>query len=264
MKDGRYQILLTNDDGIMSPGLHAAARELGKLGYVTIAAPLRQYSGAGRSLPADFDRTVEKTELKIGDQCWPAYAVGGPPAMVVLRVLYEILDFRPDLVVSGINYGENVGDSITASGTVGAALEAATWGIPAIAVSRQIENLWDYLEHSENVDFSTAAYFTAYFARQLLQKKLPYDVDVLKIDVPIDATPQTPWRITRMARNRYYAEPGDKYKHTGGRLPITPADVPPDSDIAALLFDRVVSVTPLSVDLTSRVDFETLRQLLSQ
>jgi 5'-nucleotidase len=184
--------------------------------------------------------------------------------MVVLRVLYEILDFRPDLVVSGINYGENVGDSITASGTVGAALEAATWGIPAIAVSRQIENLWDYLEHSENVDFSTAAYFTAYFARQLLQKKLPYDVDVLKVDVPIDATPQTPWRITRVARNRYYAEPGDKYKHTGGRLPITPADVPPDSDIAALLFDRVVSVTPLSVDLTSRVDFETLRELLSQ
>src|SRR4030067_821485 len=94
----------------------------------------------------------------------------------------------PALCGSGINYGENVGTGITASGTVGAALEAAALGVPALAVSLEVAQEY-HLTYSEDVDFSAAAFFTGYFARLLLDKKFPEDAHVLKVDVPSDATP---------------------------------------------------------------------------
>ena len=110
----------------------------------------------------------------------------------------------PDLVVSGINYGENLGTGITASGTVGAALEAAALGIPALAVSLQTHPD-DYYSYSREVNFSPARHFTTLFARILLDRRLPLDVDLLKIDIPDGATLETPWEMTRLSRHRYYA-----------------------------------------------------------
>ena len=136
------QILLTNDDGIHSPGLWAAARELAKLGYVTVAAPREQHSGAGRSVPAWTDGEVKPTTLQIGDQEWTCYAVGGSPAQSVQYGVFAILQQKPDLVVSGINYGENPATDVSLSGTVGAGLEAASYGIPALAVSLELENVY--------------------------------------------------------------------------------------------------------------------------
>ena len=124
--DERIQILLTNDDGIQSPGLWAAAAALSKLGYVTVAAPRDQASSTGRSLPRVSEGgRIEQKILRINDQQWPVYAVGGTPAQVVLHALLEIMPGPPHLVVSGINYGENLGTSVTISGTVGAAMEGA-------------------------------------------------------------------------------------------------------------------------------------------
>jgi 5'-nucleotidase len=134
------QILLVNDDGISSPGLWAAARELSKLGYVTVAAPREQHSGAGRSVPAWSDGEIKPTQLKIGDQEWTCYAVGGSPTQSVQYGIFGILKHKPDLVVSGINYGENPSTDITMSGTVGAALEGASHGIPSLAISIQLED----------------------------------------------------------------------------------------------------------------------------
>jgi 5'-nucleotidase len=114
---------------------------------------------------------------------------------------------KPALIVSGINYGENVGTGVTISGTVGAALEAAALGFPALAISLETEPAL-HLSYSEDVDFSTAAYFTAYFGRLLLERRLLPDVDVLKVDVPSSATPQTPWKATRVSHLRYYEPPG--------------------------------------------------------
>lgn len=265
----RRQILLTNDDGIQSPGLWAAASALSKLGYVWITAPRDQVSGSGRALPRTMDGRITQTMLEINGQEWPVYAIGGTPAQVVQHAVLDILPEPPDLVVSGINYGENLGTSVTISGTVGAAMEGAAMGYPAMAVSLQIAGD-DYLSYS-NQDFSAAADFTYLFARLLLEKTFPEDVDLLKVDVPNGATPDTPWRMTRLAHHQYYLPYGKRpvawdepYYIEGRRQVVKADDVPPDSDIYTLLFDHMVSVTPLSLDFTSRVDLKALEQALKQ
>ncbi len=135
----KYQILLTNDDGIQSPGLWAAAEALSTLGYVTVAAPRDQSSGMGRSLPGTSDGIIQPETLVVHGQSWTVYAVGGSPAQAVLHAILEIMPQKPDLVVSGINYGENIGTGITVSGTVGAAMEGAALGYKALAVSLETE-----------------------------------------------------------------------------------------------------------------------------
>ena len=267
MKNGRYQILLTNDDGIQSPGLWAAAKALSKIGFVTVAAPRDQASSTGRSLPITSDGRITATQLKIGSEEWLAYAVGGTPAQTVLHGVLEIIGEKPDLVVAGINYGENLAEGITISGTVGAAMEGASLGIPSMAVSLQLldEGFYTY---SETVNFSTAAYFTEYFAKRMIAREMPEDVRLIKVDVPAHATPQTPWRITSLSTRRYFQprvtrtgtleEPGPM----GYQLQVNKEEVNPKSDVWAVLFDHVVSVTPLSLDMTARVNPDYLDQLL--
>lgn len=266
----RLQILLTNDDGILSPGLWSAAAALSEIGYVTVAAPREQVSAAGRSLPRLYDGRIERTSLTIGGQEWPVYAVGGSPAQAVQHAILEIMPTPPDLVVAGINYGENVGLSITASGTVGAAIEAATIGIPAIAVSMQIFST-DYLTYHD-LDFTPAAFFTQLFARMLLRSRqnadFSPDVDLLKIEVPASATTKTPWRMTRLARHRYYLPhpkrpvAWDQPYYIDGAPKVAREEVDPDTDVYALVFDEVVAVTPISLDMTSRVDLHHFEQTL--
>ncbi len=262
----RIQILLTNDDGIDSPGLWAAAAALSKLGYVTLAAPREQASSTGRSLPRTSDGRIERRVLTIGEQEWPVFSVGGTPAQVVQHALLEIMPQKPDLVVSGINYGENLGSGVTISGTVGAALESAAMGIPALAISLELLEE-DYLSYS-NQDFSTAGHFTYIFAKMLLENNFPADVDLLKVDIPYSATPNTPWKLTRQARHRYYLPYGKREGtwndpfYIEGRPQVTREEVPADTDIYTLLYEKLVSVTPLSIDLTSRVDLKQLENSL--
>lgn len=260
-------ILLTNDDGIQSPGLWAAAQALSALGFVHVAAPRDQFSGAGRSVPSTSDGTIQLHEVFVNDQPWKVYAVGGTPAQTVQHAILEILPQHPDLVVSGINYGENVGSGITISGTVGAALEAAAFGVPALAVSLETEPQHHY-SYSTEVKFEVAAHFAALFARLLLTRSFPPDVDVLKVDVPAEATPATPWGITRVSHSRYYeiTAPQRASWEVPGRPGYHRANDyeqdPPDTDAYALNVRRIVSVTPLSLDLTSRVDLPSLERNL--
>ena len=270
MKKGfasRAQILLTNDDGIHSPGLWAAAAALAELGFVHVVAPREQSSGAGRSLPGASDGIIQPRALTINGKEWQVYAVGGSPSQSVLHALLEILPEPPTLVVSGINYGENVGNGVTISGTVGAALEAASLGFPALAVSLQMD-VAHHLSNSDQVDFSTAAYFAAYFSRLILEKTFPPDVDLLKVEVPASATPQTPWEVTRISRKRYYIpmphprSSWDQPGPLGYRLETELDDDPPDTDVYAIQVKQVVSVTPMSLDLTSRVQLGEFERLL--
>jgi 5'-nucleotidase len=266
----KRQILLTNDDGIESPGLWAAAKALSALGYVTVAAPREQHSGAGRSVPAWSDGEVKPTPLKIGDDEWVCYAVGGSPAQAVQYGIFAILKQKPDLVVSGINYGENPGTDITLSGTVGAALEAASYGIPALAVSLQLENE-DYLGYSSQTDFSTAALFTQRFARVLLEKRMPADVLALNVNIPAKAMPETGWRITRLGKHPYFvpyikepSQPGESPKIDAHPAPDAEDLSDPQSDIHTFKVEHLVSVTPLSLDLTSRVNLSDLQSLFGK
>ncbi len=261
------QILLTNDDGIRSPGLWAAAAALSEIGYVTVTAPREQSSGAGRSLPNTSDGIIAEEQVQVNGQVWSVFAVGGSPAQSVLHGVLEVLKFKPDLVVSGINYGENVASGVTISGTVGAAMEAASLGIPALAVSLEAHSKY-HLSYSDEVDFSVAADFTARMARLLLGKKLLQDVNLLKVDVPSDATTETPWQLTRVSRQRYYepvaperaswSEPGA----VGYRESANLKHEPEDTDVYVLRTKRWVSVSPLSLDLSSRVDLALLDKMV--
>jgi 5'-nucleotidase len=259
----KIQILLTNDDGIESPGLWAAAEALSELGFVNVVAPRQQNSGAGRSLPTSSDGKIASQILRVHGKDWTVYGVGGTPAQAVQHGVLEIIGTRPALVVSGINYGENVGSGVTVSGTVGAALEAASLGLPAIAVSLQVPTSY-HRSYSRQINFSTAAHFTNFFGKLMLANHLPADVDVLKIDIPANATPETPWEITRQAKVRYYQPIPPQRKNweepgaVGYELDQDFHEVPEGTDVYAVMVKQVVSVTPLSIDLTSRVRLDEL------
>jgi 5'-nucleotidase len=193
--------------------------------------------------------------------------VGGTPAQTVLHGVYEIMKEKPDLVVSGINYGENVATGVTISGTVGAALEGASLGIPSMAVSLEADPKY-HLTYSEDVSFLVAAEFALRIARLLLEKKLPADVDVLKVDVPSDATVDTLWQLTRVSRQRYYEPIAPVRESWGERVILDYREAAEldqeaeDTDVYVLRKRRMVSVSPLSLDLTSRVNFTELDKLL--
>lgn len=267
MNDKTTQILLTNDDSIHSPGLWAAAEALDELGFVHVVAPLNQQTCSGHSMPIQSSGIIEQMTLHVNGRAWPVYAVDGSPGQAVLHGIYDVIKVRPDLVVSGINYGENVGAAITISGTVGAALEAASLGIPALAVSMETR-AEHHLSLSQDVDFGAAGYFTRLIAKAMLEGELPEDVDVIKLDVPKSATPHTPWVITRQSRKQYYiAKPAIRGSlldrgPIGYDISYDPDALEKDSDIYTVLVDQKVSVTPISIDMTSRTDFSQLRSFL--
>ncbi len=261
----KKQILLTNDDGIRSPGLWAAASILESIGFVTVAAPREQSSGMGRSLPRTSDGIISTEQVTVNGKKWQVYAIGGTPAQAVLHGALEVMPSKPDLVVSGINYGENVGSGVTISGTVGAALEAASLGIPALAVSLQT-SVKEHLSYSQKVDFSTAAYFTGYFARLLLTYPMPDDVHILKVDIPQNATPETPWKITKISQIRYYDvfPPKNRDWNNPARINYRMRkdwkDLDPGSDAYTLQVLGLVSVTPMSLDMTSRINLQDFEE----
>jgi len=268
MPEERPLILVTSDDGVESPGLRAAVRAALDLGDVLVSAPCEQQSGAGRSLPTFNDGAIHEIDYPINGQQVPAYAVHGSPAQAVMYALVELVPRKPALCISGINFGENLGSGVTSSGTVGAALEAADEGVPSLAISLETDPKYHY-NHSEDVDFSTATHFARIFAARMLARQMPADVDVLKVDVPCDASPGTPWQVTRLSRQRYFQvlPSGRRYLAEKRRLRyevrVGLDTLEPDSDVYAVQVDRVVSVTPLSLDLTSRVARETMETLLS-
>ncbi len=263
-QENKPQILLTNDDGIDSPGLWAAAEALSEIGYVWVVAPREQSSAAGRSMPPSSDGLISTKTLNVHGVDWVTYAVGGTPAQTVQHGLLEVMgDVKPDLVVAGINYGVNLGAGITVSGTVGAAMEGAAHGIPSLAVS--LETAKEYhLTYSSDIDFSAAAYFTKYFGQMLLERQLDPALDVLKIDVPASATTATPWAVTRLSLVRFYIPL--RPQRTGWDVP-SPVDYtmaedmsafPEDSDVYTVLAKKQVSVTPIQMDMTARLDFKKL------
>jgi 5'/3'-nucleotidase len=264
----RPLILLTNDDGIASPGLAAAAEAAFDLGELLIVAPATQQTGMGRATPAIAGGAVTEETVYARGRALPAFAVSGSPAQAVIYGVIVLAPRRPDLVISGINHGENPGTSVTASGTVGAALQAAEFGIPVLALSLETTKAY-HREYGSEIDWRGAMHYTHYFAQVLLSTQLPFDVDVLKVDVPGDATPETPWRTTRLSRQPYYEAYKAKEQTEDDALVRLDYDarihwdtLEKDSDIYALARERIVSVTPLSQDLTSRTDLVQLGRLL--
>ncbi len=267
MEDEKPIILCTNDDGIESPGLWAVVDALAELGEILVVAPRLQQSGMGRSLPVTSEGRIYQRMRAINQTDTLVYAVDGTPAQAVQHGVLELSARLPSLVVSGINYGENTGNGVTISGTVGAALEGASLGIPSIAASLQMP-IDMHLSYAD-VNFAAAAHFVRLFAARMLEQRMPDDVDVLKIEVPQDATPETPWRVTRLSRRRVFWPTRPErvvlsdIGKLGYELRADPERAEPNSDVYALMHDHVVSVTPLSLDLTSRTDPYRLQQILA-
>jgi 5'-nucleotidase len=259
-------ILVTNDDGIASDGLRAAVEALLPLGDVVVVAPNQQWSCAGRAMPRQVSGDVVRVpfDTYVGTHL-PAYAMDTSPALCIVHAMLELLNRKPDLVVAGINYGANLSTEVTISGTIGAALEAAAFGIPALAVSLSIP-VSENLNSGAHEDYTAARAYTQQFAQRMLSRTLPDDVDVLSINLPQGATVETPWRLTTLSRYRYFVPLPPDRENGNGRPGYSIMDEPShaehNSDVWCLHAKKMVSVTPLSLDLTARADFGQLDELL--
>lgn len=232
----RKRILVTNDDGIYSEGIRLLARELAAFAEVVVVAPDREQSATGHSLT--LSRPLRMQKLEDG---W--FAVDGTPTDCVNIAVTKVLDRMPDLVVSGINKGWNIGDDVTYSGTVAGALEGALLGVPSIAVSQQFTR--------GVFDFGPAATAAAVYAKAVLERGLPPRT-LLNINLPTG--PIKGYRVTVQGKRNHITSVMDVidprqrvwYWIEEGQNDWEPHD---RSDYQAVK-DGYVSVTPLHPDLT--------------
>jgi 5'-nucleotidase len=251
------RIVLTNDDGIDAPGLLAARQALERIGDVVTVAPDRNRSGVGRSIT--FGTTLHVEERKMADGAL-GYACSGTPVDCVRLVALGLMDFEPDIVVSGINHGENLGDDITYSGTVAGAMEGIVIGVPGIAVSLSVGRPW-HTGYETELHFGPAAEFTARLAK-IAFKGLPRG-RILNVNAPnVPKERLKGARITRLGR-RYYKDELIEVRDEEGRVGYDIYNNPPGhhdedgTDFAAIGNDEI-SVTPVHLELTDEATLEEL------
>ena len=252
-------IVLTNDDGIASPGLRALAREIMKIGEVLIVAPRKQQTSMGRAF-AGSER-IEEYEYEVDGKRVRTFAIHATPAICVRNAVLAFADRKPDLVISGINYGENIGNGVTISGTVCAAIEAASLDCMALATSVQTPSEY-HRSHSDDIDFGVSAYWARKFAERILKHGLPHSVDLLNLNVPSDAKKSTEWRWTHVSRNPYFRSriiETPKGKRLRGYEVNLDQEIPePGSDVRVMVLERKVSISPVTIDLTAKVSQKIL------
>lgn len=243
-------ILLTNDDGIFAEGLLAMHRELSHEHRVSVVAPDRERSAVGHGITLAHPIRATQVFVNGGDKGW---AVSGTPADCVKLAVIELMDRRPDLVISGINPGANVGVNLSYSGTVAAAKEAAMYGIKSMAVS---------IQGDAHLHYDAAARFAAHVAPMVVSNGLPAGT-FLNINLPNLPADQTAGvRVSRQAVDLYdeYFEkrqdPRDRAYYWQG-FESQPNYSHEDADGAALK-DHYISITPVRCDMT---DYRALEHL---
>ena len=245
-------ILLSNDDGYLARGINVLADALGQFARVTLVAPDRNRSGASHSLTLD-------TPLRVEQVADDVYFVNGTPTDCVHVAITVLLDREPDMVVTGVNHGANLGDDVLYSGTVAAAMEGRFLGLPAVAVSLVADEAWN---------FDAAARVTASLVRQIMDDPLPTDT-ILNINVPDrSGDSRLPLEVTRLGF-RHKSEPVIKATDPKGDTIywVGPAGAGQDAgqgtDFNAIKQGRV-SVTPLKVDLTDHGRIDSLSAWLER
>jgi 5'-nucleotidase len=244
------RILLSNDDGYFAPGLAALAETLSRIAEVTVVAPERDRSGASNSLTLDRPLIVRKSHLGF-------HYINGTPTDCVHLAVTGLLDPLPDMIVSGVNHGANMGDDTIYSGTVAAATEGFLLGIPSIAMSlaKRVEG-----------HYGTAARVAADLVNRFQQRplRLPVLLNVNVPDVPYEEL--RGYRVTRLGR-RHKAEPVIKSNNPRGETVYwvgaagDVADAGEGTDFHAVAND-FVSVTPLQIDLTQYAQIDAVRNWL--
>jgi len=250
------QILVTNDDGVMAPGLLALAQAMRNLGKVTILAPDHNWSASGHVKTLDRPLRVKEVLLADGTQAW---ASDGAPSDCVALALLGLIKEKIDVVVSGINPNLNIGHDVTYSGTVTAAMEAAISGVPGVAISLDSPE-----NHLERLDYGPAAAVALRVVKAVMAHGLP-DKSLLNVNVPYLPDAQIKgYHITRQGLRIYRdqldqrADPrGRPYYWIGGEAPTAGKEEGTDyGDISR----GYVSITPLQLDMT---DYKTLEALKS-
>lgn len=243
------KILLSNDDGYLAPGIKALSKALAEIGQVCVVAPDRDRSGASNSLT--LDRPLRVTEVE--ENC---YCVDGTPTDCVHLAVTGLLEYEPDIVLSGVNAGSNMGDDTLYSGTVAAAMEGRFLGLPAIAVSLVGKHPYQH--------FETACDVVVKLLKQLDLTILPNST-ILNINIPdVPLREINGVKVTRLGQ-RHRAEPVVKERDPRGRIiywvgPAGPEqDAGPGTDFHALR-ECCVSVTPLHVDLTQHTLLDQLSE----
>lgn len=238
-------ILVTNDDGIYSDGLHTLVKVLKRLGRVVVVAPNVERSAASHALTLHRPLRVEKMANDL-------YAVDGTPTDCINLAVNKILKTKPLVIVSGINKGGNLGDDLHYSGTVSAAVEGGILGIPSIAIS---------LTDRQEKDFSVAANFARRLTKKVLSEGLPPGI-ILNANVPKNADIKN-YEFTKQGKRNYgdiiveKIDPrGRKYYWIGGDEAGF-EDIS-DSDCNAVLAGRI-SITPIRVNLTDHVFLQKIK-----
>ncbi len=234
-------ILVTNDDGISSEGIVALYMAMREIGDTFIVAPDREKSAVGHALTMHRPLKVEKLNENI-------YTVNGTPTDCVVVAVEKLLDRRPDILISGINRGANLGDDITYSGTVSAAIEGTMFGIPSVAISM-------VYEEGRPIRFKTAASFARRLVRFLLEHSMPADT-LLNVNVPnVEEEEIKGVKFTRQGKRVYdnaicetFDPWGRKHYWIGGGTPTWSSE--DDTDITAVT-KNYISITPLHLDLTN-------------
>jgi 5'-nucleotidase len=242
-------IMVTNDDGIHAAGIRALAEAMRELGSVTVVAPDRERSAAGHSLTLHSPLRIFKLH-----EGW--YAVDGTPTDCVNMGIHNMLPITPDLVVSGINHGANLGDDVTYSGTVAAAMEANLMGIPAIAFSLATFDKSD--------KFSDAARIAVKIARQVISNGLPADT-FLNVNIPnCQLSEMKPTLVTRQGKRSFIGKIVGKTDPRGRKYFWIGSDEPCLNDEESTDFHAInrghVSVTPLHLDLTNHASLKILAE----
>lgn len=247
-------VMVTNDDGVFSPGIVALSDSISPRVNVAVIAPEGQQSAAGMSLTFHRPLRVEKV-LVHGRVC---HAVSGSPADSVMVGVNKMLPRRPDMLVSGINIGENLTiQDILASGTVAAAMEAALLGIPSIAFSMEVHPTSRFSHGQKDSRFDLPARVAAEITFEVLENGLPEGVSLLNVNFPWNTVEGTRVKLTSIEVRKYRdyvierKDPRGRpyYWVWGARLPTFQKD----SDVYAVHKEDAISISPLSLDLTPTV-----------
>ncbi len=255
------RVLITNDDGIQATGLNALRRELMDIEglEVHVIAPDSNRSATARSITTRSPLWVEEISFRDGST---GYATDGTPVDCVRFAELGLIGDRPELIVSGINHGSNLGDDITYSGTVAAALEGIVLGIPAIAISQSAGGEAAGLPWGREFDFSSSAAFSAELVRRAARDPLPADT-LLNVNCPSGAPSGV--EVTHLGKRLYNDELKLVDEDSDGRRRYQIYGYEPSfedeagSDLSAIAHERI-SVTPVHFDLTDRPSLDRLRE----
>ena len=250
------KILISNDDGVNSSGILAAKRAVEKLGDVVVVAPSSQQSGIGRALTLFEPLRISSVNLNDGSQ---GFSVSGTPTDAVTLGIFELMDEKPDLLISGINIGENIGKGeLTTSGTIGAAMEAASFGIPSIAISQQVlRGDIKFEEGHIELDYLLSEKILYKIAKKVLNKGLPDEIDLLNVNIPSNSLNED-ILITKLGERMYTPHIEMRFDPRG--KPYYWIDGSPyeeyeeGTDGHALKVEKCPTLTPLSMDLTSNCE----------